>query len=168
MVHTPPRQLQEGARLRPRERECSLHTLLTSLAWLCHLEEGLGLPEDAPIPKDSGTLALVPPPSLARPAFSCPAPTLSPNPTPPPWECSRLLLVTPLPVSSSRTVASLKTSGQAVLALVLNWGVGGQTLRLSQHGFSSLGGGGRQGIRGSGVGGEERQGGGRQLCVSVH
>lgn len=67
-------------------------------------------------------------------------------------------LNTPLAASSSRTVASLKTSGQAVLALVLNRGFRGggrDTLRLSLYGFSSSGRGGRRGIGGSVVGGAE-------------
>lgn len=53
MVPTPPGKLQQGAMLHPHSPD--------PLAWLCHMEEWQELPEDGPVPEDSGTLALVPP-----------------------------------------------------------------------------------------------------------
>lgn len=86
-------------------------------------------------------------------------------------------MVTTLPVSSSKTVVNLKTSGRAVLALVLNLGTGaggrgggtdaevGPAWMLQQEqlaGRVSEGLGRRQAVR------SEEGEGERQLHVSVH
>lgn len=107
--------------------------------WLYHMAGTPGLPEEKPLsPKalepspPAAPLSLTPrPPVLPSPSqfLPYPAPILSPNPIPPPCRepssgAQRASLghpsVTTLPVSSSKTVPNLNTSGEAVLALVLN------------------------------------------------